>query len=161
MAEFKREGSNLSSCPPVEKWDDWVEYDSEAWPRRVARHYQIIPTICFNCESACGLLAYVDKETGQVAKFEGNPKHPASRGRVCAKGPAVINQIHDPDRLLYPMKRVGPRGSGQWARTSWDEVLETLGSRIRKALQDLLRLRPREKVRDALRGDFADFLDLH
>jgi anaerobic selenocysteine-containing dehydrogenase len=136
MAEFKREGSNLSSCPPVEKWDDWVEYDPEAWPRRVARHYQIIPTICFNCESACGLLAYVDKETGKIAKFEGNPKHPASRGRVCAKGPAVINQIHDPDRVLYPMKRVGPRGGGQWARTSWEEVLETFGSHIRKALQE-------------------------
>ena len=136
MTEFKREGSNLSSCPPVEKWDDWVEYDPEAWPRRVARHYQIIPTICFNCESACGLLAYIDKETGQVTKFEGNPKHPASRGRVCAKGPAVINQIHDPDRVLYPMKRVGPRGSGQWARTSWDEVLETFGACLRKALQE-------------------------
>jgi len=109
MTDFKRDGSHLSFCPPVEKWDDWVEYDSEAWPRRVEKHYQLVPTICFNCESACGLLAYVDKETGQVAKFEGNPKHPASRGRLCAKGPATINQIHDPDRVLYPMKLVGPR----------------------------------------------------
>ncbi len=91
----------------MEKWDDWVEYDPEAWPRRVQRHYQLIPTICFNCESACGLLAYIDKETGEIAKFEGNPKHPASRGRLCAKGPATINQIHDPDRILYPMKRDG------------------------------------------------------
>jgi len=129
-------GGRLSSSPPVEKWDDWVEFDPEAWPRRVERHYQLIPTICFNCESACGLLAYIDKETGQVAKFEGNPKHPGSRGRLCAKGPAVINQIHDPDRVLYPMKRVGPRGSGQWERTSWDEVLETFGARIRKAIQE-------------------------
>jgi anaerobic selenocysteine-containing dehydrogenase len=122
--------------PPVEKWDDWVEYDPEAWPRRVEKHYQLVPTICFNCESACGLLAYVDKETGQVAKFEGNPKHPASRGRLCAKGPATITQIHDPDRILYPMKRSGPRGGGKWTRTSWDEVLETFGARIRKAFQE-------------------------
>jgi anaerobic selenocysteine-containing dehydrogenase len=136
MTDFKREGSHLSSYPPVEKWDDWVEYDAEAWPRRVKRHYQLVPTICFNCESACGLLAYVDKETGQVAKFEGNPKHPASRGRLCAKGPATITQIHDPDRILYPMKRSGPRGGGKWARTSWDEVLETFGARIRKAFQE-------------------------
>ncbi len=111
--DFKRDGSHLASCPPVEKWDDWVEFDPEAWPRRVEKHYQLVPTICFNCESACGLLAYVDKETGQVDKFEGNPKHPASRGRLCAKGPATINQIHDPDRILYPMKRTGPRGGGE------------------------------------------------
>ena len=136
MTDFKREGSHLSSYPPVEKWDDWVEYDPAAWPRRVKKHYQLVPTICFNCESACGLLAYVDKETGQIAKFEGNPKHPASRGRLCAKGPATITQIHDPDRILYPMKRSGPRGGGKWTRTSWDEVLETFGARIRKAFQE-------------------------
>ena len=134
MTDFKRPGSHLSFCPPVEKWDDWVELDAKAWPRRVARHYSIVPTICFNCESACGLLAYIDKETGQVAKFEGNPKHPASRGRLCAKGPATINQIHDPDRVLYPMKRTGPRGSGKWGRVSWDEVLETIASRMRNAI---------------------------
>lgn len=134
LTDFKCPGSDLCSSPPIEKWDDWVDYDPAAWPRHVARRYQPIPTICFNCESACGLLAYIDKEAGQVDRFEGNPMHPASHGRLCAKGRAVINQIHDPDRLLYPMKRVGPRGSGQWARTSWDEVLETFGARIRKAI---------------------------
>ncbi|HLX86530.1 MAG TPA: molybdopterin-dependent oxidoreductase [Terriglobales bacterium] len=136
MTDFKRDGSHLSSYPPVEKWDDWTEYDAAAWPRRVKKHYNLVPTICFNCESACGLLAYIDKETGQIEKFEGNPKHPASRGRLCAKGPATITQIHDPDRILYPMKRNGPRGGGQWTRTSWDEVLETFGTRIRKAFQE-------------------------
>lgn len=124
----------LSSCPPVERWDDWVELDPEAWPRRVERHYQLIPTICFNCESACGLLAYVNKQTGQIDKFEGNPRHPASRGRVCAKGPATIDQIRDADRILHPMKRVGPRGAGKWERVTWDEVVETMGTRIRKAI---------------------------
>src|SRR5579863_9643605 len=136
MTDFKRDGSHLAYCPPVEKWDDWVELDPEAWPRRVEKHYQLVPTVCFNCESACGLLAYVDKSNGQIATFEGNPMHPASRGRLCAKGPATINQIHDPDRILYPMKRSGPRGSGKWTRTSWDEVLETFGTRIRKAIQE-------------------------
>ena len=136
MTEFKREGSHLFSTPPVEKWDDWVELDPAEWPRRVEKRYSLVPTTCFNCESACGLLAYVNKETGRIDKFEGNPLHPASRGRLCAKGPATITQIHDPDRILYPMKRVGPRGGGKWARTSWDEVLETFGARIRKAFQE-------------------------
>ena len=124
----------LASFPPKERWDDWVELSSRAWPRRVERHYQLIPTTCFNCESACGLLAYVDRETGQVRKFEGNPEHPGSRGRNCAKGPATINQVTDPDRILFPMKRSGPRGSGQWERITWDEALDTLAARIRTAI---------------------------
>src|SRR5436305_4230988 len=133
--EFKRDGSHLAYCPPVEKWDDWVELDPEAWPRRVERHYDLVPTICFNCESACGLLAYVDKATGKVAKFEGNPMHPASRGRLCAKGPATINQIHDPDRILHPLRRVGARGEGKWEKIGWQEAVDQIATRIRAALE--------------------------
>ena len=125
---------DLASCPPPERWRDWVEYDAKAWPRKVERHYEIIPTICFNCEAACGLLAYIDKESGRVKKLEGNPYHPGSRGRNCAKGPATINQINDPERILYPLKRAGKRGEGKWERTTWDEVLDTFAAKIRAAL---------------------------
>ena len=107
-----------------------------AWPRRVERHYMLVPTTCFNCEAACGLLAYVDSDTLRVRKFEGNPLHPASRGRNCAKGPATINQIHDPERILYPLKRAGARGAGKWERVSWDQVLDEIAARIRKALHE-------------------------
>ncbi|MFQ5707735.1 MAG: molybdopterin-dependent oxidoreductase [bacterium] len=126
----------LTHYPPPEKWDDWVEYEAKRWPHREAKHYMIVPTTCFNCESGCGLLSYVDKETLQVRKFEGNPYHPGSRGRNCAKGPATINQIHDPDRILYPLRRSGKRGDGQWQRVSWDEVLDDIAGRIREALQE-------------------------
>ena len=88
----------------------------------------LVPTTCFNCESACGLLAYVDKETLTVRKFEGNPEHPGSRGRNCAKGPATINQVTDPDRILYPLKRAGERGEGKWVRTTWDEALDDIAA---------------------------------
>ncbi|MGO8893197.1 MAG: molybdopterin-dependent oxidoreductase, partial [Streptosporangiaceae bacterium] len=125
---------HLAAFPPRERWDDWVELSSRAWPAREERHYMLVPTTCFNCESACGLLAYVDRQTGQVRKFEGNPEHPGSRGRNCAKGPATINQVTDPDRILYPMKRSGPRGSGRWERVSWDEALDALAARIRAAI---------------------------
>ena len=125
---------HLSAFPPKERWDDWTELDSQAWPRRKARHYQLVPTTCFNCESACGLLAYIDKDTNQIQKFEGNPENPGSRGRNCAKGPATLNQINDPDRILYPLKRSGKRGEGKWERVSWDHVLNDLASRIRKAI---------------------------
>ncbi|MCK4176728.1 molybdopterin dinucleotide binding domain-containing protein [Aciditerrimonas ferrireducens] len=125
---------HLASFPPKERWDDWVELDSRSWPKRVERHAMLVPTTCFNCESACGLLAYVDRETLQIRKLEGNPEHPGSRGRNCAKGPATINQVTDPDRILYPLKRVGARGEGKWQRVSWDEALDALAARIRAAL---------------------------
>ena len=126
----------LQSYPPSDRWSDWTEYDAAAWPRRVEKHYDLVPTICFNCEAGCGLLAYVDKETLKIRKFEGNPEHPGSRGRNCAKGPATINQVYDSERILYPMKRVGKRGGGQWERVSWDEVLDDMAARIRKALEE-------------------------
>jgi anaerobic selenocysteine-containing dehydrogenase len=129
MADFR-------THPDPSEWDDYVDYESKSWPKKDRRKYWIIPSICFNCESACGILAYVDKETLQVRKIEGNPVHPGSRGRTCAKGVVTPNQLDDPDRILYPLKRVGPRGSGEWARVTWDEVLTDIGGRIRKAIQE-------------------------
>ncbi len=124
----------LASYPPVGRWDDWEEYDSAAWPRKVTKRYSLIPTICFNCEAACGLLAYVDQQALRIQKFEGNPAHPGSRGRNCAKGPATLNQVNDPVRLRHPLRRVGQRGGGGWERVTWDEVLDDIAGRIRKAL---------------------------
>ncbi|MDX1428792.1 MAG: molybdopterin-dependent oxidoreductase, partial [Rhodothermales bacterium] len=131
----------MSQYPPADRWNDWVEWDGKQWPRRTARRYTLVPTVCFNCESACGLLAYVDRETLDIRKFEGNPAHPGSRGRNCAKGPATINQIYDPERILYPLKRVGKRGEGHWMRVSWQEVLDDVAAKMRES-----RLRRRDGI---------------
>lgn len=128
--------TSLDKFPPMDKWDHWEEYEAKSWPKKDKKAYTIVPTTCFNCESACGLTAYVDKDSGKIRKFEGNPYHPGSRGRNCAKGPATINQITDPDRILYPLKRVGKRGEGQWERITWEEALDTVAARIRKALKE-------------------------
>ena len=125
----------MSQYPPAETWDDWVEWDAKAWPRKVARKYMLIPTVCFNCESACGLLAYVDKTTLEVRKFEGNPVHPGSRGRNCAKGPATHNQVYDPERILHPLKRVGGRGEGKWKRVTWEEAWDDIAAKMRESRQ--------------------------
>jgi anaerobic selenocysteine-containing dehydrogenase len=127
---------HLAAFPPRERWDDWIELDSKAWPDRVEKRYALVPTTCFNCESACGLLAYVDKETLQVRKFEGNPEHPGSRGRNCAKGPATLNQLTDPDRILHPLQRAGRRGEGRWVEVSWDEALNDIAARVRSAIRE-------------------------
>jgi len=127
-------GIHLASFPPKERWDDWTELDPRAWPERVGRRYMLVPTTCFNCESACGLLAYVDRETLEVRKLEGNPEHPGSRGRNCAKGPATANQIADPDRILHPLKRAGKRGENRWEPVTWDAALDDIAARIRKSI---------------------------
>ena len=126
----------LAVAPPPDQWADWTELDAAAWPERVEKHYALIPTICFNCESACGLVAYVDKATSSITKFEGNPVHPGSRGRTCAKGPATINQVNDTERILKPLKRQGKVGSGEFVDVSWEEALsdESGGEREQPSL---------------------------
>ncbi len=57
-------GGGLAGSPPPERWRDWTEWDARSWPKRRLRRYALIPTVCFNCEAACGLLAFVDQETG-------------------------------------------------------------------------------------------------
>jgi anaerobic selenocysteine-containing dehydrogenase len=141
MIPVKQPDGRLTNYPPVEHWDDWVEYDGKSWPERVARRYMLVPTVCFNCESACGLLAYIDKTTLEIKKFEGNPVHPGSRGRNCAKGPATHNQIYDPERILYPLKRVGARGEGKWKRITWEEALSEIAAKMRAS---------REKRKDGI-----------
>ncbi len=129
--------SELRNAPPPDEWDDWVEVEAHGWPaRRIEKHYHLVPTTCFNCESACGLVAYVDKETHTIRKFEGNPVHPASRGRLCAKGPATINQVLDPDRILHPLRRVGKRGEGKWEQIDWAQAVAMIARRIRAALEE-------------------------
>jgi anaerobic selenocysteine-containing dehydrogenase len=120
--------------PDPAQWDSWEDYESTSWPRKERRKYWIVPSVCFNCESACGILAYVDQEQLTVRKIEGNPLHPGSRGRTCAKGVVTPNQLDDPDRILYPMMRDGERGSGRWKRVSWDDALDDIGRRIRAAI---------------------------
>ena len=126
----------LHSYPPHETWHDTVSLDAKAWPRRVEHHHTLVPTTCFNCEAACGLVCHVNHSTGRIDRVEGNPLHPASRGRNCAKGPATLNQIDDHERILYPLRRAGERGGGQWERVSWGEALDDIGGRIRAAITE-------------------------
>ena len=134
--EPKLEGpKELYKYPHPDEWHDFKELDPQAWPEKKNRHYSIVPTTCFNCESACGMLAYIDKESNKVQKFEGNPHHPGSRGRNCAKGPATINQINDTERILYPLKRKGERGGGKWERITWDQALDEIAEKIAKSLK--------------------------
>jgi anaerobic selenocysteine-containing dehydrogenase len=76
------------------------------------------------------MVGYV--ENGRLVKLEGHPDSIRGRGKICSKGAAGINQLYDPDRVLYPMKRAGARGEGKWKRVSWDEALTEVAGRLKK-----------------------------
>jgi len=88
-----------------------------------------IPTICEMCFWRCGVLASV--KDGTVVKLEGNPHHPLTRGRLCARGNAGTDLLYDPDRLKYPLLRVGARGEGRFKRIGWDEALDIFATRLK------------------------------
>ncbi|MFQ6092322.1 MAG: molybdopterin-dependent oxidoreductase [bacterium] len=88
------------------------------------------PSTCLGCYARCGIFGYV--EYGRLVKIGGNRLHPNSRGRLCAIGQAGINQVYDPDRILYPLKRVGVRGGGRWKRISWEEAYDEVARRLRE-----------------------------
>ncbi|HIC23792.1 MAG TPA: formate dehydrogenase, partial [Planctomycetes bacterium] len=123
-------GAELRDYPPFEKWLEVEELDSTRKLRRMA----MIPTTCFNCEAGCGLLAAVDVDEMEIVRIEGNPLHPGSRGRNCAKGPATLNQVKDPERILQPMRREGPRGAGGFVPISWDAALDQIAANVRELL---------------------------
>jgi len=84
---------------------------------------EIRKTTCYMCACRCGINVHM--KDGKVAYIEGNRDHPVNKGVLCAKGSAGIMQVNAPSRLRAPLKRVGPRGSGEFAEISWDEALET------------------------------------
>ena len=69
-----------------------------------------VPGVCQLCSTICGTIGYV--KDGRLLKIEGNTNDPNSRGRLCARGHAGLNHLYHPERLLYPLKRVGSRGAG-------------------------------------------------
>jgi thiosulfate reductase / polysulfide reductase chain A len=104
---------------------------SDARPQgwRGKQRVEKIPTICEMCFWRCGVLASV--QDGRVLRVEGNPAHPLNRGRLCARGNAGTDLLHDPDRLKYPMLRTGKRGDGEFKRITWDEALDFLAGKLK------------------------------
>ncbi len=97
--------------------------------RTTGRYLKPVPSTCLNCYARCG--SYGFKAYGTLLKIGPNPEHPNSRGKMCAKGQAGLNLVYDPDRVLYPMRRVGPRGEGKWKRISWEEAYKEISDRMK------------------------------
>ena len=107
--------------------DDLVPAN-EAYAAEDDGEVKIVKTSCRACIASCAVLAHV--RNGRVIKLEGNPESPMSMGGVCAKGLAGIQALYHPNRLKYPMRRVGERGGNDWERISWDDALTEVASKI-------------------------------
>ncbi|WP_409966989.1 molybdopterin-dependent oxidoreductase [Bengtsoniella intestinalis] len=93
---------------------------------------EIRQTFCGVCCSQmyCGVDAYV--KDGKIIKVEGTADHPQNKGKLCVKGNALKDYVYSPNRIKTPLKRVGPRGSGQFEAISWEEAWEILGKNCKE-----------------------------
>ncbi|HMF91277.1 MAG TPA: molybdopterin oxidoreductase family protein [Candidatus Angelobacter sp.] len=92
-----------------------------------------------DCPDACGVLITV--EDGRATRIQGDPAHPVTRGFLCAKVAKYLDRVYSPDRVLYPMHRVAPKGQGEgdasdFTRISWDEALNEITTRFRKISEE-------------------------
>ena len=82
-----------------------------------------------DCPDTCGIISHV--EDGKLVKVKGDPDHILTRGFLCQKVMNYPERVYSPDRVLYPLKRVGVKGSGKFERISWDEAIETITSKFK------------------------------
>src|SRR5688572_1680843 len=85
-----------------------------------------------DCPDTCVMT--VDVENGRAVALGGDPEHRFTRGFLCAKVNPYLERVYSPDRILYPMKRVGAKGEGRFARIAWDEALDTIAARFREVI---------------------------
>ncbi len=82
-----------------------------------------------DCPDTCAMLVTV--QDGRAIRVSGDPSHPVTQGFLCAKVSRYVERTYHPDRILYPLRRVGPRGAGRWQRVSWDEALDEIANRFK------------------------------
>ncbi|MDH4188795.1 MAG: molybdopterin-dependent oxidoreductase [Betaproteobacteria bacterium] len=89
---------------------------------------RVYKSVCRSCHGGCGALLHVRE--GKLVKIEGDRDSPLNHGRLCPIGTSTVALVNHADRLTYPRRRVGPRGSGTWQRISWDEALDEISARL-------------------------------
>ena len=87
-----------------------------------------------DCPDTCAMVYEV--EDGKLVGVKGNPEHPMTRGGLCVKLKDYEKRHYHPDRLLYPLRRTGPKGSKQFERISWDEALDEISSKWKAIIEE-------------------------
>ncbi len=94
---------------------------------------QVKKSCCYFCHQNCGVLAYV--KDGKVLAIEGDPDFPTNAGGLCCRGNIALEHLDHPDRINYPLKRVGARGEGKWETISWDQAIDEIAAKL-SAIRD-------------------------
>jgi anaerobic selenocysteine-containing dehydrogenase len=91
---------------------------------------EVVRVACpHDCPDTCAMLVTV--EDGVATKIQGDPTMPFTEGTLCTKVAYYLERTYAPDRLLYPLRRTGPKGSGQFKRITWDEALDEIAARLK------------------------------
>ena len=100
------------------------------------RNIKIGKSVCpHDCPSACALeVELLDERT--IGRVRGDKENTYTKGVICEKVARYAERVHHPDRLLHPMRRLGPKGAGQFERISWDEALDLTAAAFLKAETD-------------------------
>ena len=94
----------------------------------------VLGTCHHDCPDSCGWEVSV--ENGVAVKLRGNSEHPFSQGELCPKVNRFLERVYSPDRILYPLARNGPKGSGEFRQISWDEALALVAERIHSVIDN-------------------------
>jgi anaerobic selenocysteine-containing dehydrogenase len=104
-------------------------------PNRPKATLRVVRGACpHDCPDTCATITEVEEETGQAVRFYADKDHPFTQGWLCAKVRPYLERVYSPDRLQYPMRRVGAKGEGKFARISWEEAIAEIASRWRGIL---------------------------
>lgn len=94
----------------------------------------VFPSVCsLDCPDQCGLLLH--KKDGKIIKVQGDPDHPVTKGNICNKVRNMTARLYDPNRLKQPLKRIGPKGEGNFAPISWEEAIDTITSKWKDLIE--------------------------
>ncbi|MEI8324588.1 MAG: molybdopterin oxidoreductase family protein [Betaproteobacteria bacterium] len=97
-------------------------------PDQAARPLQVLGACPHDCPDTCSLLTTV--HAGVATRVQGNPDHPHTNGVLCTKVSRYPERSYHPDRILHPLKRVGPKGSGRFERVGWDSALRDIAAQL-------------------------------
>jgi anaerobic selenocysteine-containing dehydrogenase len=96
---------------------------------------KIVRSVCpFDCPDTCSL--HVKIENDRIVSIDGNPDHPVTQGAICNKVRHLNERVYHEDRLLYPMRRVGPKGTLHFERISWEEAYGEMIARFKTTIEE-------------------------
>ncbi len=93
--------------------------------------FDVVRTTCGHCQTGCGVRVLI--KNGEIARLEGDPESPVNSGVLCKKGLSFLEYLNHPDRITRPLRRIGPKGKGEWKEITWDEALDLVAQGLSNA----------------------------